>query len=104
MQVAYAVVLDTEVATFCYLFLAHLHINPLGCTLRGNAVTLYDALYAYLTWCCHANDAVERYAPVESALEEYGALKPLLPRGCEIGCHCGMNDIVDGEFMCLACE
>lgn len=65
MQVAYAVVLDAEVATFCNLFLAHLHINPLGCTLRGNAVALYDALYAYLTWCCNANDAVERYAPVE---------------------------------------
>ena len=66
--------------------------------------SIHDALYAHWAWRCDADYMVERYAAVESALEEYGAFEPLLAGSGEVIGHCGVYDIVYGEFVRLACE
>lgn len=89
MQVALAVVLYAEVAALRHFLLAHLHVDPFGCALGRDVVALHDALYAHWAWRCDADYMVERYAAVESALEEYGAFEPLLAGSGEVVCHCG---------------
>ena len=104
LQVALAVVLYAEVAALRHFLLAHLHVDPFGCALGRDVVALHDALYAHWAWRCDADYMVERYAAVESTLEEYGAFEPLLAGSGEVVCHCGVYDVVYGELVRLACE
>ena len=99
-----AIVEDDEVAELLDLLLGHLATNPLAGFLLGDAVAGNDAADANCFGRTDADDPREGHAPMETAVEEDGALEPLIAGLQEVAGHGGMDDVVDGLLVLLGGE
>ena len=77
-------------------------MNPLQGALLTDGVARHDAADAHVLGGADADDPRERYAPLETAVEEDGTFEPLIVRLHEVEGHSGMHHIVDGLLVLLA--
>ena len=99
VEVLLAIVVDNEVAEALHLVLAPLPSYPLHRLFAAYAVAPHHSLHACLQRSRHAHLEVEVDALIETAVEEYGTLKPAVAAQQVVACNRGVDEVVDSELV-----